>query len=298
MAEQMRREQMARMRGAGFVAALDQSGGSTPKALALYGVHETAYADDAQMFDAVHAMRTRIVTDPAFDGERVLGAILFQNTLDRAVEGQPTSEYLWQRKGILPFLKVDYGLAEEQAGAQLMKPIGDLAERLPAAKAKQVFGTKMRSVIKAANAATIAAVVEQQFAYAEEILGHGLVPIIEPEVDIHAPDKAECEALLRDRLAAGLDALRGDGQVLFKLTLPDEANLYRAFCSHPKVLRVLALSGGYPRQHANAKLAENAGVIASFSRALTEGLRVDQEDAAFSAALDDAVRSIATASAT
>ena len=298
MAEQMRREQMARMRGAGFVAALDQSGGSTPKALALYGVPETAYADDAQMFDAVHAMRTRIVTDPAFDGERVLGAILFQNTLDRAVEGQPTSEYLWQRKGILPFLKVDYGLAEEQAGAQLMKPIGDLAERLPAAKAKQVFGTKMRSVIKAANATAIAAVVEQQFAYAEEILGHGLVPIIEPEVDIHAPDKAECEALLRDRLVAGLDALRDDGQVLFKLTLPDEANLYRAFCSHPKVLRVLALSGGYPRQQANAKLAENAGVIASFSRALTEGLRVDQEDAAFSAALDHAVRSIATASAT
>ena len=298
MTEQMQGEQLARMRGPGFVAALDQSGGSTPKALALYGVPETAYADDARMFDAVHAMRTRIVTDPAFDGERVLGAILFQNTLDRSVQGQPTSEYLWQRKGILPFLKVDYGLAEEQAGAQLMKPIGDLAERLPAAKRKQVFGTKMRSVIKAANAAAIAAVVEQQFAYAEEILGHGLMPIIEPEVDIHAPDKAECEALLRDRLAAGLDALRGDGPVLFKLTLPEEANLYRVFCSHPKVLRVLALSGGYPRRQANAKLAENAGVVASFSRALTEGLRVDQDDAAFSAKLDDAVRSIAAASAT
>lgn len=298
MTEQMQGEQLARMRGPGFVAALDQSGGSTPKALALYGVPETAYADDAQMFDAVHAMRTRIVTDPAFDGERVLGAILFQNTLDRSVQGQPTSEYLWQRKGTLPFLKVDYGLAEEQAGAQLMKPIGDLAERLPAAKRKQVFGTKMRSVIKAANAAAIAAVVEQQFAYAEEILGHGLVPIIEPEVDIHVPDKAECEALLRDRLAAGLDALSGDGPVLFKLTLPEEANLYRAFCSHPKVLRVLALSGGYPRRQANAKLAENAGVVASFSRALTEGLRVDQDDAEFSAKLDDAVRTIAAASAT
>ena len=298
MTEQMQRDQLARMRGPGFVAALDQSGGSTPKALALYGVPETAYADAAQMFDAVHAMRTRIVTDPAFDGERVLGAILFQNTLDRAVQGQPTSEYLWQRKRILPFLKVDYGLAEEQDGAQRMKPIGDLAQRLPAAKEKQVFGTKMRSVIKAANAAAITAVVEQQFAYAEEILDHGLVPIIEPEVDIHAPDKAECEALLRDRLAAGLDALRGDGPVLFKLTLPEETNLYHAFCSHPKVLRVLALSGGYPRRQANAKLADNTGVIASFSRALTEGLRADQDDAAFSAALDDAVRSIAAASAT
>ena len=298
MSEQMHSEQVARMRGAGFVAALDQSGGSTPKALGLYGVDETAYANDAEMFDLVHAMRARIVTNAKFDGGRVLGAILFQNTLDRQVQGQPTSEYLWQRKRILPFLKVDHGLAEERDGAQMMKPIGDLAERLPAAKGKHVFGTKMRSVIKTANAAAIRAVVEQQFAYAEEILGHGLAPIIEPEVDIHAPDKAACEALLRDQLAAGLEALRHDGPVLFKLTLPEQANFYRAFCSHPKVLRVLALSGGYSRREANGKLMENSGVIASFSRALTEGLRVEQHDAAFAAALDDAVGSIAAASAT
>ena len=298
MSERMQREQVARMGAQGFVAALDQSGGSTPKALRLYGVDETAYANDAEMYDVVHAMRTRIVTNAKFDGDRVLGAILFQNTLDREALGQPTSEYLWQRKRILPFLKVDHGLAEERDGAQMMKPIGDLAERLPAAKGKQVFGTKMRSVIKAANAAGIRAVVEQQFAYAEEILGHGLAPIIEPEVDIHAPDKAACEVLLRDYLAAGLQTLRHDGPVLFKLTLPEQANFYRAFCSHPKVLRVLALSGGYSRREANRRLADNTGVIASFSRALTEGLRVEQDAAAFTAELDDAVGSIAAASAT
>ena len=284
--------------GGGFIAALDQSGGSTPKALRLYGVDESAYANDSEMYDLVHAMRTRIVTNPRFDSARVRGAILFQNTVDRDVEGLPTSEYLWRRKGIVPFLKVDHGLADEQDGVQRMKPIPDLDDRLPPARAKAVFGTKMRSVIKAPNAAGVAAVVEQQFAFAEAILGHGLVPIIEPEVDIHAPDKAACEALLRERLHAGLDALPGTGQVMFKLTLPEEAGYYAGFCRHPKVLRVVALSGGYSRAEANRKLAVNAGVIASFSRALTEGLRVDQDAAAFTAQLDDAVGSIAAASAT
>ena len=292
-------EQIERMRhGVGFIAALDQSGGSTPKALKLYGVEKSAYASEAQMFELVHAMRARIITNGRFDGDRVLGAILFQNTADREVRRKPTSQYLWRDKRILPFLKVDYGLKAERNGAQTMKPIPDLGERLPAAKAKDVFGTKMRSVIKAANASGIAAVVEQQFALAEEIRAHGLVPIIEPEVDIHAPEKAACEALLRDRLRDGLDALPGRVPVIFKLTLPEERDFYREFCSHPKVLRVVALSGGYPRTEANEKLAANRGVIASFSRALTEGLRVHQDDAAFTAALDQAVGSIAAASAT
>ena len=292
-------EQMRRMRtGAGFIAALDQSGGSTPKALRLYGVDESAYGGDEEMFDVVHAMRTRIVTNERFDDDRVLGAILFQNTLDRQMDGLPTSEYLWRRKRILPFLKVDYGLADEADGAQRMKPIADLRERLPAAKAKDVFGTKMRSVVKAANPKGIADVVEQQFAIAAEILGAGLTPIIEPEVDIHAADKAHCETLLRDELRRGLAALQGDAPVMFKLTLPEEANFYREFCSHPKVLRVVALSGGYPREVANSKLAANQGVIASFSRALTEGLRKDQDDAEFTRLLDASIASIAAASAT
>ena len=292
-------EQMRRMReGVGFIAALDQSGGSTPKALSLYGVDESAYSSDEEMFDVVHAMRTRIVTNERFDGDRVLGAILFQNTLDRQMDGLPTSEYLWRRKRILPFLKVDYGLADEVDGVQRMKPIADLRERLPAAKAKDVFGTKMRSVVKAANPKGIADVVEQQFAFAAEILGAGLTPIIEPEVDIHAADKAHCEALLRDELRRGLAALDGDAPVMFKLTLPEEANFYREFCSHPKVLRVVALSGGYSREVANSKLAANQGVIASFSRALTEGLREGQDDAEFTRLLDASIASIATASAT
>lgn len=292
-------EQMRRMRtGVGFIAALDQSGGSTPKALSLYGVDDSAYGSDEEMFDCVHAMRTRIVTNERFDGDRVLGAILFQNTLDRQMDGLPTSEYLWQRKHILPFLKVDYGLADEADGVQRMKPIADLRERLPAAKAKDVFGTKMRSVVKAANPKGIADVVEQQFALAAEILGAGLTPIIEPEVDIHAADKGRCEALLRDELQRGLAALRGDAPVMFKLTLPEEANFYREFCSHPKVLRVVALSGGYSREVANSKLAANQGVIASFSRALTEGLRESHDDAEFTRLLDASIASIAAASAT
>jgi len=291
-------EQIQRMATApGFIAALDQSGGSTPKALALYGVAESAYSNDDEMFDVVHAMRTRIMTNEHFDGDRVLGAILFQNTLDREVAGAPTSEYLWDEKRILPFLKVDHGLADEDDGVQLMKPVPDLDDRLPPARAKSVFGTKMRSVIKSASADGIRAVVEQQFALAAEIRAHGLVPIIEPEVDIHAPDKAVCEALLRDGLRDGLDALEGEAPVMFKLTLPDEANYYREFCSHPKVLRVVALSGGYSREVANRKLAGNIGVIASFSRALTEGLHVDLDDAAFSAMLDGSIASIAKASA-
>lgn len=292
-------EQIQRMGSdAGFIAALDQSGGSTPKALKTYGVDESAYSNEDEMFDMVHAMRSRIVTNPSFEGSRILGAILFQNTLDRDVAGMPTSEYLWRRKRILPFLKIDYGMADEADGVQVMKPIPDLAERLPAARAKCVFGTKMRSAIKAPNEAGIARVVEQQFAFADEVRDHGLVPIIEPEVDIHAEDKPACEAMLRDQLRKGLQGLTGDAPVMFKLTLPDGANHYRELCSHPRVLRVVALSGGYSRQVSNEKLAANNGVIASFSRALTEGLHVDLDDAAFTAMLDGAIESIAAASAT
>ena len=292
-------EQFQRMRtGQGFIAALDQSGGSTPRALELYGVAPSAYATEAEMFDWVHAMRTRILANDRVDSSRVLGAILFQNTLDREIAGLPTSEYLWQRKRILPFLKVDYGLADEAEDVQCMKPIPDLAERLPAARAKAVFGTKMRSVIKAANQRGIRAVVDQQFEIAAEILGHGLTPIIEPEVDIGAPDKAACETMLRECLRAGLAALAGDAPVMFKLTLPERTNFYREFCTHPKVLRVVALSGGYSRTVANTKLAANTGLIASFSRALTEGLNAGQDDAAFSAQLEESIASIAAASAT
>ena len=292
-------EQIQRMgTDAGFIAALDQSGGSTPKALKLYGVDESAYSNDAEMFDAVHAMRTRIMTNPSFNGDRVLGAILFQNTLDRDVAGMPSSEYLWREKRILPILKIDYGMADVADGVQVMKPIPDLGERLPAAKAKSVFGTKMRSVIASPSEAGIARVVQQQFAFADEVRGHGLVPIIEPEVDIHAEDKAACETILREELRDGLDGLDGDLPVMFKLTLPDEANYYREFCTHPKVLRVVALSGGYSRGESNRKLAANNGVIASFSRALTEGLHVDLDDAAFTDMLDGSIASIAAASAT
>ena len=292
-------EQIQRMKSdAGFIAALDQSGGSTPKALKLYGVDESAYSNDDEMFDAVHAMRTRIMTNPSFNGMRILGAILFQNTLDRHVAGMPSSEYLWREKRILPILKIDYGMADETDGVQVMKPIPDLGERLPAAKAKSVFGTKMRSVIKSPNEAGVARVVEQQFAFADEVRGHGLVPIIEPEVDIHAEDKAACEAILREKLRDGLDSLGGDAPVMFKLTLPDEANYYREFCTHPKVLRVVALSGGYSREESNRKLAANNGMIASFSRALTEGLHVDLDDTAFTDMLDGSIASIVAASAT
>jgi len=292
-------EQIERMgRGSGFIAALDQSGGSTPKALQLYGIDATAYSSDDEMFDTVHAMRTRIVTDARFTGTHVLGAILFQNTLDREVLGQPTSQYLWREKQIVPFLKVDYGMHDVADGVQLMKPIPDLDERLVRAKTLDVFGTKMRSVIKEANGPGIAKVVTQQFDYGRNILAHGLVPIIEPEVDINAADKSDCEDLLRDSLREQLAKLDGELPVIFKLTLPETDNFYQEFTNHPKVLRVVALSGGYSREESNEKLANNQQVIASFSRALTEGLHAEQSADDFSAMLGSTVESIAAASAT
>ena len=292
-------EQIERMgRGSGFIAALDQSGGSTPKALQLYGVDASAYSSDDEMFETVHAMRTRIVTDPRFTGTHVLGAILFQNTLDREVLGQPTSQYLWREKQIVPFLKVDYGMHDVADGVQIMKPIPDLDERLIRAKTLDVFGTKMRSVIKEANGAGIAKVVTQQFDYAANILAHGLVPIIEPEVDINVVDKQDCEDLLRDNLREQLAILDSELPVIFKLTLPETDNFYQEFSNHPKVLRVVALSGGYSRDVSNNKLSNNQGVIASFSRALTEGLRAEQSATDFSAMLGSTVESIAAASAT
>jgi len=258
-------EQIERMgRGSGFIAALDQSGGSTPKALQLYGIDATAYSSDDEMFDTVHAMRTRIVTDARFTGTHVLGAILFQNTLDREVLGQPTSQYLWREKQIVPFLKVDYGMHDVADGVQLMKPIPDLDERLVRAKTLDVFGTKMRSVIKEANGPGIAKAVTQQFDYGRNILAHGLVPIIEPEVDINAADKRDCEDLLRDNLREQLAKLDGELPVIFKLTLPETDNFYQEFTNHPKVLRVVALSGGYSREESIEKLANNQEVIASF----------------------------------
>ena len=292
-------EQIERMgRGSGFIAALDQSGGSTPKALQLYGIDASAYSSDDEMFDTVHAMRTRIVTDARFTGTHVLGAILFQNTLDREVLGQPTSQYLWREKQIVPFLKVDYGMHDVADGVQLMKPIPDLDERLVRAKTLDVFGTKMRSVIKEANGPGIAKVVTQQFDYGGNILAHGLVPIIEPEVDINAADKRDCEDLLRDSLREQLAKLDGELPVIFKLTLPETDNFYQEFTNHPKVLRVVALSGGYSREESNEKLANNQEVIASFSRALTEGLHAEQSADDFSAMLGSTVESIAAASAT
>lgn len=283
--------------GQGFIAALDQSGGSTPKALKLYGVDESMYSGDAEMFDRIHEMRTRIIKSPAFNGDQVLGAILFENTMDRQIDGQDTAEYLWERKQVVPFLKVDKGLAADADGAQVMKPIDGLDALLERAVAKGIFGTKMRSVIAAGNPAGVAAVVEQQFAVGKQILAHGLVPIIEPEVDIHSPTKAEAETLLKAGILEQLDAL-GDEKVMLKLTLPDEDDFYADLVAHPKVLRVVALSGGYTRDDANAKLARNHGMIASFSRALTEGLSYQQSDADFDATLASAIASIAAASNT
>lgn len=280
----------------GFIAALDQSGGSTPKALKLYGVEEDSYSNDVEMFDMVHQMRTRIMTDAAFGGQRVLGAILFENTLDRDVEGKPSSQYLWENKQVVPFLKVDKGLADENNGVQLMKDIPGLDELLDKARAKDVFGTKMRSVIKSANESGINAVVEQQFEIGKQILAKQLVPIIEPEVDINSADKADSEALLKAALVKQLDALPADQQVMLKLTLPATANFYAECVQHPRVLKVVALSGGYSRDVANDMLKQNAGMIASFSRALTEGLSAQQSDAAFHEALDTAIAAIYDAS--
>lgn len=280
----------------GFIAALDQSGGSTPKALKLYGLSESDWSGDEQMFDMVHQMRTRIVTSRAFAGNRVLGAILFENTLDREIEGKPSSRYLWQEKQVVPFLKVDKGLQDEADGVQLMKPMPGLDALLSKAVAQGVFGTKMRSVIKQANAAGISAVVAQQFEVGKQILAAGLTPIIEPEVDIHCPDKAEAEALLKQALLAELDKLEAEQKVMLKLTLPNEDNFYRECIEHPNVIRVVALSGGYSRDDANLKLSHNQGMIASFSRALTEGLSAKQSQEEFDSALDKAIESIYQAS--
>ena len=282
----------------GFIAALDQSGGSTPKALRLYGVGEDAYAGDDEMFDAVHAMRTRIVTSPVFNGDRILGAILFENTLDRDIGGMNSARYLWQEKNVAPFLKVDKGLAPVEDGVQVMNPIPNLPELLEKASSRNVFGTKMRSVIKSADAAGIERVVSQQFDIGRQIVAAGLMPIIEPEIDIHAPDKREAEDLLRDRLLTHLNELWRHEKVMFKLTLPEEPGLYQECLEHPNLLKLVALSGGYSREEANRRLAENPGMVASFSRALTEGLNVRQADDAFNAMLDTSIQTIFDASCT
>ena len=282
----------------GFIAALDQSGGSTPKALALYGIEEGRYSSDEEMYQLVHAMRTRIVTSGAFDGGRILGAILFENTLDRDIEGRGSADYLWSVKGVVPFLKVDKGLADEADGVQPMKPMPELDALLAKAVDRGVFGTKMRSVIKSANAKAIGRIVDQQFELAERIVAAGLVPIVEPEVDIHTPDKAAAEELLRGELLSHLQSLPAGAQLLFKLTLPEQANLYAQCLEHPAVVRVVALSGGYAREEANRRLAANTGVVASFSRALTEGLTEALSPQDFDARLDAAIQSIYDASLT
>ncbi len=282
----------------GFIAALDQSGGSTPKALKLYGVGEDAWTDDKGMFDVVHQMRTRIITSPAFSGKRLIGAILFENTMDRDIEGKPTPTYLWEVKGVVPFLKVDKGLAEEKDGVQLMKPMPGLDALVARAKAKNVFGTKMRSVIKQANAGGIEAVVKQQFEVGKQIIAGGLVPIIEPEVDIKTPNKDKAEDLLKAAILKELNALKPEQKVMLKLTIPNKDNLYADLIKHPNVLRVVALSGGYSREEANEKLARNKGMTASFSRALAEGLKAQQSDQEFNAALEASVESIYRASIT
>ena len=280
----------------GFIAALDQSGGSTPKALRLYGVEESQYSNDNEMFDMVHQMRTRIITSQPFNGDRVLGAILFENTLDREIEGKSSARYLWEEKQVVPFLKVDKGLNDEKDGVQTMKPMPELVSLLEKANAQNVFGTKMRSVIKLGNETGIKEVVKQQFEVGRQIIAAGLVPIIEPEVDINSAEKAQAEAILKEEILAQLDAL-GDGEyVMLKLTLPNEANFYEALINHPKVIKVVALSGGYSREDANKKLAENKGMIASFSRALTEGINANQSQDDFEKALDEAIESIYQAS--
>ncbi|HNP36289.1 MAG TPA: fructose bisphosphate aldolase [Woeseiaceae bacterium] len=291
-------KQLAKVRTApGFIAALDQSGGSTPKALGLYGVSADAWTSDDEMFDVVHQMRTRIMTSPAFTGERILGAILFENTMDREVEGQPTASYLWNIKNIVPFLKVDAGLAAEERGVQLMKPMPGLAKLLGKAKSNGIFGTKMRSVIKQANPGGIEAIVKQQFDIGKQIVAAGFVPIIEPEVDIHCPDKAEAESILHRHLKQHLDALAGSQLVMLKLTLPEKAGLYTDLTKHANIVRVVALSGGYSREEANNRLANNPRMVASFSRALSEGLTAQQSDAEFNAMLDESIDAICAASA-
>ena len=282
----------------GFIAALDQSGGSTPKALKLYGVEETEYSGDAQMFDLIHAMRSRIIQSPVFTSERILGAILFEMTMNRTIDGKGTAEFLWQNKQILPFLKVDNGLADETNGAQIMKPIPELGTRLESAKSHGVFGTKMRSVIKLGNKTGISDVVKQQFEIGKHIVAAGLVPIIEPEVDIKSPEKSDAEILLKAEILDQLNSLAGEQNVMLKLTLPNETGFYAELVKHPRVVRVVALSGGYSREDANKKLAQNHGVIASFSRALTEGLSAQQSETQFNGTLDTTIQAIYEASNT
>ena len=282
----------------GFIAALDQSGGSTPKALGLYGISTDGWSTDEEMFTIVHEMRTRIITSPSFSGDRILGAILFENTMDRDIEGMPTAKYLWEQKRVVPFLKVDKGLAEEQNGAQVMKPIPDLAPLLEKAKSKGIFGTKMRSVIKTADPRGVNAVVQQQFDIGRQIADAGLVPIIEPEVDINSPQKAETEALLLAAIVEQLNQLKPEQRVMLKLTLPEEDNLYQPCIEHPNVLKVVALSGGYSREEANSRLGRNNEMVASFSRALTEGLSAQQSDDQFNTTLDASIESIFQASKT
>ncbi len=282
----------------GFIAALDQSGGSTPKALKLYGIGEDAYTNDDEMFTVVHDMRSRIITSPSFNGERVMGAILFENTMDRKINDMPTARYLWEVKQVVPFLKVDKGLADEENGAQVMKDIPGLDELLSRARDNGIFGTKMRSVIKLANPAGVNAVVDQQFAVGAQILAAGLVPIIEPEVDIHSPQKSEAEGLLKTRLLEQLNKLGPDQKVMLKLTLPEQDNFYKECVDHANVLKVVALSGGYSRKEANERMTRNNGVVASFSRALSEGLSAQQSDDEFNATLGQSIQEIFDASKT
>jgi len=293
------KEQLQKMKThPGFIAALDQSGGSTPGALRAYGIKDGSWANEEEMFTIVHQMRARIMTSPSFTGERILAAILFENTMDRAIEGQPTADYLWNVKRVVPFLKVDKGLVAEQNGVQLMKPMPDLAALLGRAKAKRIFGTKMRSVIKQANSVGVKEIVAQQFEIAQQIIAAGLVPIIEPEVDIHCPEKAKAEELLKGAILGELDGLSAGQLVMLKLTLPEKDDLYAECVRHPKIVRVVALSGGYTREEGNKRLRRNHGVVASFSRALVEGLSAQQSDAEFNALLDAAIQSIYEASNT
>jgi fructose-bisphosphate aldolase class I len=292
-------EQLQKMKThPGFIAALDQSGGSTPHALALYGINDHSWADDDEMFDLVHQMRTRIITSPSFTGERIIGAILFEDTMEREIEEQPTADYLWSVKRVVPFLKVDKGLQDEKEGVQMMKPMPQLALLLDKAKSKRIFGTKMRSFIKQANAASIENIVDQQFEIAQQIIAAGLVPIVEPEVDIHCREKAKAEELLKSAILQKLDGVAAGQQVILKLTLPEQADLYADCIRHPRVVRVVALSGGYTQKEADDRLRRNHGIVASFSRSLVEGLSVNQTDAAFNAMLDTSIQRIYEASST
>ncbi|PLX56633.1 MAG: fructose bisphosphate aldolase [Chromatiales bacterium] len=295
----MNQQQLDKVRNQdGFIAALDQSGGSTPKALRLYGIPEDEYSGEAEMYDKVHEMRTRIITSPSFGGDRILGAILFEVTMDRTIKGKPTAQYLWEDKQVVPFLKVDKGLAGEENGVQVMKPMPDLDALLDRGIENGIFGTKMRSVIKLADDAGIAAVVDQQFEIGRQILGKGLVPIIEPEVDINSAEKAQAEIILKARLIEHLDALEPGQQVMLKLTLPEQDDFYKECIEHSNIVRVVALSGGYSREEANDRLARNHGMVASFSRALSEGLSAQQSDEEFNQMLDASIQSIFDASRT